>query len=204
MIRTTRWWWIRHAPVMNPDDHVYGQLDLPADTTDRRLYEALGDRLPRDAVWLTTPLRRTQQTANALMHAADADVVPVIVPELMEQHFGAWQGRPRDEVYAALGARHPFWLSPAETRPPDGESFVDLIGRVRDAVVRLSVDHAGRNIIAVAHGGTIRAALAVALDLAPERALSFMVDPVSLTRIDLLAPDEDALVWRISGINLPA
>lgn len=203
MIRTTRWWWIRHAPVTNPDGHVYGQLDVPADTTDRRVYEALARRLPGDALWLATPLRRTLQTANALMHAAAAEIAPTVVPALMEQHFGDWQGRPHAEVYGALGARHPFWLSPAETRPPNGESFVDLIARVRGAVDRLSVEHAGRDIVAVAHGGTIRAALALALDLAPERALAFVIDHVSLTRLDLLTPGGDAPAWRVVGINLP-
>jgi alpha-ribazole phosphatase len=36
----------------------------------------------------------------------------------------------------------------------------------------------------VIHSGTVRAALAIALGIAPESALSFRVDPLSLTRID--------------------
>ena len=27
---TTRWWWIRHAPVPNPDHRLYGQSDVEA------------------------------------------------------------------------------------------------------------------------------------------------------------------------------
>src|SRR3546814_14232591 len=109
---------------------------------------------------LVTPLRRTVETAEPLMRAAGADAGPMIVPELMEQHFGNWQGRPCAEVYGELGARHPFWLSPAETPPPNGESFAGLVHRVRGAVERLSAAHAGRDSVAVAHGGQIRPALA--------------------------------------------
>ena len=27
----TRWWWVRHAPVPNPEARCYGQLDKEAD-----------------------------------------------------------------------------------------------------------------------------------------------------------------------------
>jgi alpha-ribazole phosphatase len=46
------------------------------------------------------------------------------------------------------------------------------------------------------HSGTIRAALAIALDLAPEGALRFVIDPLSLTRIDRLDNG-----WRVGVVN---
>ncbi len=33
MTVTTRWWWIRHAPV-DAGGRIYGQCDLPADCSD--------------------------------------------------------------------------------------------------------------------------------------------------------------------------
>lgn len=204
MTKTTRWWWIRHAPVINPSGHIYGQLDVEADISDGRPYAGLGPRLPRDAIWVTTPLQRTRRTAEALMRDGGHDEPPIVEPDLMEQNFGDWQNRPHAEIYQALGARHPFWLSPAETRPPNGESFVDLAERVAAVVERLSRDHAGRDIVAVTHGGTIRAALAQALALEPERALAFVIDHVSLTRLDLIGAEGDSPAWRVGGVNLPA
>ena len=56
--------------------------------------------------------------------------------------------------------------------------------------------------MAVAHGGTIRAALAVALALDPESALAFNTDNLALTRIDHLALEEGE-AWRVVGVNLP-
>jgi alpha-ribazole phosphatase len=52
------------------------------------------------------------------------------------------------------------------------------------------------NVVLVVHSGTIRAALAIALDLAPEQALRFAMEPLSLTRIDRVAGG-----WRVVGVN---
>ncbi len=52
------------------------------------------------------------------------------------------------------------------------------------------------DVVVVAHSGTIRAALAIALALAPEHALRFAIDPLSLTRIDRLPNG-----WRVVCVN---
>ena len=49
---TTRWWWVRHAPVREDGGCIYGQKDLGCDTSDRVVFEAVGKILPRNAVWL--------------------------------------------------------------------------------------------------------------------------------------------------------
>ena len=46
------------------------------------------------------------------------------------------------------------------------------------------------------HSGTIRAVLAIALDLKPGQALRCVIDPLSLTRIDRLADG-----WRVVAVN---
>uniref|UniRef100_UPI0035B08C55 hypothetical protein n=1 Tax=Zoogloea sp. TaxID=49181 RepID=UPI0035B08C55 len=55
----TRWWWVRHAPVRVNDGRIYGQTDHPCDWSDRPLFEALAQRLPDDAIWVTSTLLRT-------------------------------------------------------------------------------------------------------------------------------------------------
>ena len=62
--------------------------------------------------------------------------------------------------------------------------------------MRLGLDGASRDIVIVAHSGTIRAMLAIALRLEPDAALAFMIDPWSLTRIDRVAGD-----WRVNFVN---
>jgi alpha-ribazole phosphatase len=91
-------------------------------------------------------------------------------------------------------------FGPAEERPPGGESFVDLYERTRDAVAELAPEYRGRDVVVVAHGGTIRAALAVALGLTPQAALAFAVENCSVTRLDYLET-EAASGWRVVMVN---
>jgi len=213
MSRTTRWWWIRHAPVVGHGGRIYGQDDHDCDCSHRETFQNLARLLPDDAVWVTSHLRRTHLTADAILahKPAGGARARIVDSDLAEQHFGAWQGLTNDQLNARRdGAWHRFWLAPAWESPPGGESFVDVIDRVAAAVARLSRAHAGGDIVAVAHGGTIRAALALALALEPERALAFAVDNCTLTCLDHIqgaagshAPGTDG-VWRVRTINAPA
>jgi len=183
-VTTTRWWWVRHAPVTATGGRIYGQTDPPCDTDDSATFRVLASILPTQAILVTSNLQRTQQTANAIGVAGLALPRAIIEPAMAEQNFGKWQGRTHVEVTNELGARHAFWLMPAHSRPPGGETFAELMDRVREAILRLTHDNRGRDIVCVAHGGSIRAALGIALEVDPERALSFSVDNCSLTRID--------------------
>jgi broad specificity phosphatase PhoE len=200
----TRWWWIRHAPV--PDGgRIYGQGDLPCDCGDHATFAALAAALPADAVWVTSNLIRTRQTADAILTADPAKfagVAPHAFPELAEQHLGEWQGLERKMFYAERKVgTHALWFGPADERPPGGESFVDLVERVSPVVARLNTEHCGRDIVAVTHGGTIRAAIGLALGLAPQGALAFAADNCSLTRLDHLAVAGGAGLWRVVAVN---
>ncbi|HEV2674489.1 MAG TPA: histidine phosphatase family protein [Aliidongia sp.] len=210
--RTTRWWWVRHAPVVVNDGRCYGQTDHPCNTEDPAAYRRLTQILPREAAWVTSTLRRTHETAAAIVAAglpgpsAFPGLDVTVEADLAEQHFGDWQGR----TYVSLAeeqadAYHRFWLAPAVERPPGGESFVDLMARVAPTIRRLNERFVGRDIIAVAHGGTIRAAIALALDLAPEAALAFAVDNVSVTRLDHFPSDAGGRgnEWRVNFTNQP-
>jgi broad specificity phosphatase PhoE len=205
---TTRWWWVRHAPVTANNGCCYGQTDFPCDIADTARFTGLANRLPKEAVWLATPLKRTQMTAAALVAAGlgGPREIPgpgiVIEPDLIEQHFGEWQGVRYDEIAARQGERwHRFWLAPAHEIPPGGESFVAVTERVHAAITRLSARYRGRDILAVTHGGTIRAALAEALDLHPETALAFTVDNLSLTRIDRVDGPGLGHGWKVVCAN---
>ncbi len=204
----TRWWLIRHAPVIGAEGRLYGQDDLDCDCSDRGLFNDLATLLPKEAVWLVTPLRRTRATADAIQAARGDTPVYEIEPDFAEQHFGDWQGL----TYAELEARgdeayRRFWQAPADLAPPRGESFKDVIARVDRALDRRTALHHGRDIVAVIHGGAIRATLAVALDLEPERALGFAIDPCSITHLDRIdgpaVRPGDGGSWRIVTVNRP-
>ena len=198
----TRWWWIRHAPVREHGGRIYGQTDLDCDCSDAAVFRGLRSVLPQGAVWVASHLARTHQTAAAIWDASfSAPDSFLHERDLAEQHLGDWQGMDRAAFFAGrVVTPGSYWFAPAEERAPNGESFVDVVARVRRVVEELTQRWRGRDIVAVAHGGTIKAALAIALDLEPERGLAFAVDNCSLTRLDHMQ-GEDVAGWRVAMVN---
>ena len=106
---TTRWWWVRHAPVREDNGCIYGQKDLGCDTSDRVVFEAVGKILPRNAVWYASNLKRTHQTASAIWAAGFPK--PSDMPHVnafAEQHLGEWQGLKSRGVHRQPSGRQPL------------------------------------------------------------------------------------------------
>lgn len=186
----TRFWLVRHAPVDAAARAIlYGTMDVELCAESLReaapLCRALAARLPRPAEWVVSPLTRTRLTAEAIFAAGYPEVVPVIEPDVIEQSLGAWQGLAHAELPERLaGPAHAFWpLGPAE-RPPGGESVDDVIVRVGAALERLAARHPDADVVVVGHGGAIRAAVAHALGVGAEAALSLAIQNLSLTRLE--------------------
>jgi broad specificity phosphatase PhoE len=196
----TKWWWVRHAPVREDGGCIYGQKDLGCDTSDRVVFAAVGKILPREAVWYSSNLKRTHQTAAAIWSAGFPKPAKMHhEPHLAEQHLGEWQGMNRA---AFLASRPPgsHWFADIGVPAPGGESFLDLYNRVRGVIVRINAEHAGEHVIAVAHGGTIKAAIGLALGNQPEKGLAFDIDNCSVTRLDHIASAAHSN-WRLPMVN---
>jgi alpha-ribazole phosphatase len=200
---TTRFWWVRHAPV--PDGgKIYGQRDLSCDCSDTAVFQALARTLPAGAHWITSPLKRAKETAAAIFSGGhvDADQIqPELVADFAEQSLGDWQGLDR---VSFLAERSPSmiapWFGPVDERAPNGESFMDLLTRTRRGVDECLARLAGRDVVVVAHGGTIRAAIGHALGLTPRDMLVFTTDNCALTRLDHIStPKEQG--WRVICVN---
>ena len=205
MSTETRWWWVRHAPVAGVDGVIYGANDVDCDVSDKVRLKALAKALPEGAVWVTSHLSRAIKTAQAVADAGLDFPQPAIEEDLGEQNFGDWQGLSWDEMRKKdMDAYESFWADPTRTRPPGGESFADQIKRTGDVMGRLTIKHQGRDIVAIAHGGTIRAALSIALKLEPEQGMALRIDTLSISVIEHV---EGGLlrgaggVWRVCGVN---
>jgi alpha-ribazole phosphatase len=198
----TRWWWVRHAPVREDGGCIYGQKDIGCDTSDRVVFAAVGKILPRNAVWYASNLKRTHQTADAIWAAGFPKPASLRhESSFAEQHLGEWQGLNRAAFFASrpieVGS---YWFAPIDDPAPGGESFMDLYNRVRDAIDRINAEHAGKDIIAVGHGGTIKAAIGLALGDQPEKGLAFTIDNCSVTRLDHLTSAGHS-GWRVPMVN---
>ena len=201
----TRFWLIRHAIVAeNELGRIYGATDValcPKNLIAQApMHAALARRLPRPGpavVWLASPLSRTQHTAAAIFAAGYPEQELIIEPDLIELSFGEWQGLEHHELPSRLQLPpHGFWSMSGTERPPGGESMADGIARVGPLLERLTETYPDMDVIAATHGGTIRAAVAHALDTSADSALHLSIENLSLTRLDRL--DQG---WRVACVN---
>lgn len=198
----TRFHLVRHALVEAPARAMlYGSMDVAlcdvALRDEAALYRWLAHRLPRPAAWVVSSLSRTRLTAQAIFAAGYPDQPLAVEPDLREQELGDWQGLAHEALVERLrDAPHPFWPHGAEEVPPGGESMAAVRARVAPVLERLAERHAGGDVVIVAHGGSIRAALAHALDLTPHQALVFSIRNLGVTRLEKHGAD-----WRVAAVN---
>ena len=191
----TRWYFVRHAPVDNPEGRIYGASNPSANVSDFGSFEILAQRLPINAVSVTSHLLRTHQTLESIENSGLKIQKPIIDERLGEQDFGDWVGKTYDEAQKLFGDTYnQFWLAPVSEKPPNGESFLEVIERVQTCVRELTLKFKGKDIVCVAHGGSIRAALALALGLNGDQAISFSIDNLSTTVIDYIHPENLSLI----------
>jgi len=169
---------IRHAPA-ETGGRLAGRRDVPARFDDNAALARLGAALSSVQSVVTSPALRCRQTAEALFpgRATTEDA------RLWEQDFGAHEGLlPAD--LPDLGSLDRSKL--AELAPPGGESFAAMVARVSPALTDLAESAIAEGPVAVvAHAGTVRAGLAMALGRVPA-ALAFEVEPLSVTRLRCL------------------
>lgn len=190
---------VRHAPS-HPAGKLYGRTDVAADVTDAAAIAALRQEAGPIDGWVSSPALRCRQTLAAIWDDASGVTED---PRLWEQDFGDWDGLSHADV-PDIGALAPAQL--AAHRPPGGESFRDVCGRVQPALLEWIGHRDGGRLAIVAHAGVVRAALALALKGAgrdaPAMALSFEVAPLSLTIVRVHAPEVMSIVrtnWRATG-----
>jgi alpha-ribazole phosphatase len=205
---TTRWWWVRHAPVINPDGILYGSMDLPCYTDAVDEFSHLADCLPPTPNWIITPLQRTRQTADGILGSPTGAHLgkPTfrIEPSLVEQNYGNSEGLTWNEYYAARPKdrpRYPFWAAEANEKLEGGESYAEAFRRAAPTIDSLTQEYQGQDIIMVGHGGIIRAAVAHALGLSPDSALTFQILNLSLTRIDYRIEPDGRKFARVITLN---
>jgi broad specificity phosphatase PhoE len=129
-------------------------------------------RAARDAgivgLW-TSPLRRARQTAALVGELVGVE--PMVLPDLIESDRGAWEGEPIDLIARGSPRLFAAFVSAQDGFAfPGGESLRQQVARTCAA---LDVVAAGPSpALAVAHAGTIRAALiALGQQPPPEGAL---------------------------------
>ena len=148
----------------NVERRWQGHADRPLSPRGREQAQALAQRLDEielDAIY-SSDLRRAYDTASAV--ADRRGVAVTTVRDLREVDVGSWSGLTRDEAKARFPEAYARW----EQGGPgwdDGETYEQMAARVVGALEKIASDHAGRTILVVAHGGSIRAIHAATLGI---------------------------------------
>lgn len=174
---------VRHGETdWNIVGRLQGSSDIPLNDVGRaqarraavNLATASWDRL------VSSPLSRATETADIIGHVvgmhrtADYD-------DLAERHFGHAEGMSGWEAGV-------YW---PDGRFPGAESIEELAARGRDRLDRLAHDHPGESILAVAHGGIIRAIL--------ETVTGFPAPRIANAGVSML--QHDGSEWTVRTVN---
>jgi broad specificity phosphatase PhoE len=183
-------WLVRHSEsTWNALALIQGQSDVAVLTRrGHRQAKKLGylfRDVPVEALY-ASDLKRTQETARAIGAVLN---LPVRSHEgLRERSFGSYEGRPQSSLDPAATGIRDGRVESLEARPKGGESLDELYARGRLFVEWLQDQNHRRDVVVVAHGGSIRAMRAFC---AGETLVDAPWDPVangSVCSVDLHAP----------------
>jgi probable phosphoglycerate mutase len=178
----------RHGETdWNREGRFQGHADPPLNDLGRAQARELADRLAREplAAVYASPLRRAYETAEIV--AAARNLPLRSAAGLREVDVGSWSGLTRAEIEARFPEGYRRWLDFGHGWD-DGESYEELGERVLPALLALAAAHDGSPVLAVTHGGPIRATVAYASGVGygeARRALT-VVENCGIVRVEVV------------------
>jgi broad specificity phosphatase PhoE len=161
---------VRHGETpWNVTLQYQGQANVPLNDRGRLQAARAAARLKGLEVGAlySSDIARAWQTAEIL--GAELGLAPVAAPEIREIDVGQWEGHTPEELYRRFPDHMAeYRRDPARTVRLGGESYAQLQARALRFLNRIAEAHQpGESVVAVSHGGTIRALLChvIGLDL---------------------------------------
>ena len=167
----------RHGRTLsNASGLLLGRADPELDDLGRRQADALGAALGSVDLVVSSPLRRTRETARSIDGPIRLD------ERFLELDYGEWDQRPLSAVGADEWAA---WQADLDFAPPGGESLRQLGERVRSGLDDLVDAATAGTVVVVTHVSPVKAAVAWTLAVDDRVSWRMFVAPASITRIDL-------------------
>lgn len=152
--RGKRLYALRHCAVAGTSGLCYGQMDVPLTENYPNELQSIQQQLQNLNISriVSSPLQRCQQLAVELQRG------PVTLDSrLLELSFGEWEGLFWADIPRDMSE---IWTQDVVHRtPPGGESFLQLIDRVRACIHDPLHWQSHESLLLVTHAGVIRALL---------------------------------------------
>ncbi|HZK25388.1 MAG TPA: histidine phosphatase family protein [Oscillospiraceae bacterium] len=177
--------WVRHGETLwNRQYRLQGLSDVALSELGCRQAEQLAAAfLEKPAHIFVSPLQRAQTFAAPL--ATRFELPLQLDDNLREMSFGQWEGLSYAEMDQAMQKQFAAWCNdPVTNTPPAGEGAAALAARVDDflqtLVARLEQEETA---VIVTHGGVIRTAVTLAMQMPAAAAGRLQIDTASLTTL---------------------
>ncbi|MCB5173906.1 histidine phosphatase family protein [Microvirga lenta] len=195
---TTTFFLVRHAAHDRVGTVLCGRMPgVSLGSVGKAQAERLSERLANEnvAAVLTSPLERARETAEPI--AARIGRPLEICEPIVEIEFGGWSGMSFDELTPV-----PLWKqwnsARSVTRPPDGETMLEVQARIVGAMEQMRKTYSGRPVVLVSHGDVIKAALLYYLGMPIDAYGRFDIDPASISTVTVA--DWGAKVLRLNEV----
>lgn len=191
---------VRHGETdWNVTLQYQGHATVPLNIHGRRQAEAAARRLGaryEPSMLYASDIVRAWETAQII--GETLGLTPRAMPELREIDVGQWEGLTPEELYRRFPDHmREYERDPARTVRLGGESYAQLQNRALAALHHIEATHRpDETILAVSHGGTIRALLCHVIGLDLIYFGRMWLDNGSLTELR-----HDSHGWRLLRLN---
>jgi len=137
-----------------------GSVDDPLTSEGRQQMNTVWSRLDGGIdLIISSPLCRCAEPAQTW--AGEADIECIIEPRVSEMFYGEWEGKTGSEIQQLYPGILEQWRhNPEGMRPPGGESPDELRQRITEWWSETCIKHNNRNLLLVAHSGSLRMLIA--------------------------------------------
>lgn len=182
---------VPHAETAwNAQGRYQGHTDVPLNERGRHQAECLAQRFAEERfeVVYASDLRRAWDTAVTLV--GSRGLSPRAEPRLRELYFSDWEGLTFAEVQHLN-----------QESPTGGETLTELSARLRSFLDDLTSKHqeGEQTVLLVAHRGSLRVLLCLALGLPPAAHWQFRLDPASLSELEWHG--ETTVLTRLNDVS---
>ncbi|NLM52596.1 MAG: histidine phosphatase family protein [Firmicutes bacterium] len=177
---------VRHGEtIWNRQLKMQGRSDVPLSEKGKRQAHMLAASFTARPHYLfVSPLKRAQDFALPLQRRFHLQ--PIVEEKLREIDFGAWEGLTYAEMTPAVQEQYAAWCEdPCCITPPGGEAFAQVAARVQAFLTETQKQlEEQESAVVITHGGVIRTAVTLAMEMPLKFAARVRIDAASKTILE--------------------